>query len=459
MAKQPKITSITEAAAQNHLTTANNWQSLGCTLIPGFYLQKITKGCSWRYRYIDSAGKRRVATIGKFPGLIPHEAAKKAREWQEASIDPLKQKERRKQAELAEDTQREQRTLRKYLEGGYRLIMDSWPDNSRKMAEARFHNHFSDLLDRPMDEITPADLRKWEAACKERELAQSTINRTYSALKTLLRRAVIDDVIKADPLATFKLYGPTLAEQERADAVEEEARQKDRRMLTPDEINKLHIGLDAFAEELRAQRRNSRKHGKRDKLPDLDQVKFPSWFIPFCQLGFHTGLRPGDLLSLTWTELNIHFSRLVKKPNKTKHKARRAGREQIEVDIPLNKVIAEVMRGWWDQSGQPENGLVFPSPVTGRQFDTKAYQKPWKRVKKLGGLSPDLDFYSLRHNFISALVTQGIPMFSVAKLAGHKSVSMIEQHYGHLCPKQAAEAVDVLARHALGADLKQRAEG
>ena len=248
MAKQPKITSITEAAAQNHLTTANNWQSLGCTLIPGFYLQKITKGCSWRYRYIDSAGKRRVATIGKFPGLIPHEAAKKAREWQEASIDPLKQKERRKQAELAEDTQREQRTLRKYLEGGYRLIMDSWPDNSRKMAEARFHNHFSDLLDRPMDEITPADLRKWEAACKERELAQSTINRTYSALKTLLRRAVIDDVIKADPLATFKLYGPTLAEQERADAVEEEARQKDRRMLTPDEINKLHIGLDAFAD-------------------------------------------------------------------------------------------------------------------------------------------------------------------------------------------------------------------
>jgi integrase len=126
--------------------------------------------------------------------------------------------------------------------------------------------------------------------------------------------------------------------------------------------------------------------------------------------------------------------------------------------MPLNQTIVEIMRLWWEQQGKPKTGLVFPSPVTGRQLDKKAYIKPWTRVKKLGGLPADLDFYALRHNFISALVAQGLPMLTIAKLAGHKSTAMIEKHYAHLCPQQAAEAVDVLARHARGSEAKRRAE-
>lgn len=457
MARQPKITSITDDAAHRHLTAADNWESLGCTLISGFYLQKLTKGCAWRYRYTDSAGKRRVATIGKYPGLIPHEAALRAREWQEHGIDPLRAKERRKQAEVAEDVLREQRTVRKYLEGKYRRIMDTWPENSRQQAERRFYNHFPTLLDRPMDEITHADMERWQAEAEAKGLAHNTIKRIYSGLKTLLRQAVKHRVIEADPLAGFELSPPTIKEQERIRQAEEEAKQADRRMLSDDEIDGLHYGLDAYADELKRQRRNSRAHGKPD-LPDLDAVAYPHWFIPMAHLGFHTGLRPGDLLSVTWTELNVRFARLVKIPSKTSHKAARKGVVPAEIDMPLNQTIVAIMRLWWEQQGKPKTGLVFPSPVTGGQLDKKAYLKPWTRVKKLGRLPADLDFYALRHNFISALVAQGLPMLTIAKLAGHKSTAMIEQHYGHLCPQQASEAVDVLARHARGSEEKKRAK-
>jgi site-specific recombinase XerD len=57
----------------------------------------------------------------------------------------------------------------------------------------------------------------------------------------------------------------------------------------------------------------------------------------------------------------------------------------------------------------------------------------------LGGVDPDLHFYSLRHHFMSALVAGGAPLLSVAKLVGHKSASMIEQHYGHLAQSTAAD--------------------
>ena len=457
MAKQPKITSITDDAAHRHLTSAENWAALGCTLISGFYLQKLTKGCAWRYRYTDSAGKRRVATVGKYPGLIAHEAALKARGWQEQGIDPLRTKERRKQSEVAEDIQREQRTLRKYLEGKYRRVMDTWPENSRQQAERRFYNHFPDLLDRPMDEITHADLERWQVDAEAKELAHNTIKRIYSGLKTLLRQAVKHRVIEADPLAGFDLSPPTIKEQERIRQVEEEAEQAERRMLSDDEIDKFHYGLDAFANELREQRRNSRAHGKPD-LPDLDAVTYPHWFIPMAHLGLHTGLRPGDLLSVTWTELNVRFARLVKIPSKTSHKAIRQGVAPVKVDMQLNQTIVAIMRLWWEQQGKPKTGLVFPSPVTGRQLDKKAYIKPWTRVRKLAGLPADLDFYSLRHHFISTLVAQGFPMLTIAQLVGHKTTAMIEAHYGHMCPKKESEAVDVLARHARESAERRRAE-
>jgi integrase len=57
----------------------------------------------------------------------------------------------------------------------------------------------------------------------------------------------------------------------------------------------------------------------------------------------------------------------------------------------------------------------------------------------LGGVDPDLHFYSLRHHFISALVASGAPLLAVAKLVGHKSATMIEQHYGHLAQSTAAD--------------------
>ncbi len=104
------------------------------------------------------------------------------------------------------------------------------------------------------------------------------------------------------------------------------------------------------------------------------------------------------------------------------------------------------MGDWHKDTGNPTSGLVFPSPVTGLTMGRQAHRKPWKRVKELGGLPDTLNFYSLRHHFISALLAAGVSVFMVAKLVGHKGPEMILEHYGHLCPDQAAEALDIVAR-------------
>jgi integrase len=97
---------------------------------------------------------------------------------------------------------------------------------------------------------------------------------------------------------------------------------------------------------------------------------------------------------------------------------------------------------------------VFPSPRTGKRLSSTAHQKPWENVKRLGGVPDHLVFYSLRHNFISTMLTLGVSIFEVARMVGHKSTKMIEESYGHLCPAAAATAM-----HAFGAAITKKTPG
>ncbi|HDZ09201.1 tyrosine-type recombinase/integrase [Pseudohongiella sp.] len=442
MAKaQAKITSISDAAAHQFLKEAGERDVLSCKRIPGLSLIKLKKGGSWRWRYTDPTGKRRVATLGSYNNMKPVAAAQTVLDLQSNDVDPLQNKQVRRIKAQDAAREAEARTLRHYLDNYYRPHMErSWKADNAKANYNRIAGHFADLLDRDMATIDKIDINKWQLETEKNGRAYSTVRRNFGALKTMIRRAVKDGVLDSDPLANHKLLEPTLKDQHstRADPGKSE-----RRLLSNEEIHGVLTGLDAFAEELRRQRRSSRAHGK-PELSDLDDVNYPHWFIPFCHLGLHTGLRPGDLYSITWQELNLSSSRLTKVCEKTSHAIRREKKPAV-VDMRLNTTIKAVLVAWWADQGKPSTGLVFPSPKTGRQLDVQAHRRPWTHVKLLGGLADELNFYAFRHHFISAMLAAGVPVFTVAKLAGHKGVEMILQHYGHLCPDQAVEALDIVA--------------
>lgn len=442
MAKaQAKITSISDAAAHQFLKGAGERDVLSCKQIPGLSLIKLKKGGSWRWRYTDSTGKRRVATLGSYNNMKPVAAAQTVLDLQSNDVDPLQSKQVRRTKAQDAAREAEARTLRQYLDNYYRPHMErSWKAVNAKANYNRIAGHFADLLDRDMATIDKIDINNWQRDTEKNGRTYSTVRRNFGALKTLVRRAVKDGVLDSDPLVNHKLLEPTLKDQHNTRA---DPGKSERRMLTNQEIQDIFTGLDAFAKELRRQRRSSRTHGK-PNLPDLDHVNYPHWFIPFCHLGLHTGLRPGDLYSITWDELNLTLSRLTKICEKTSHAIRREKKPAV-VDMKINATLKVIMVAWWEDQGKSKNGLVFPSPRTGRRLDGQAHRKPWAQVKKLGGVLDSLNFYGLRHHFISAMLAAGVPVFTVAKLAGHKGVEMILQHYGHLCPDQATEALDIVA--------------
>ena len=60
------------------------------------------------------------------------------------------------------------------------------------------------------------------------------------------------------------------------------------------------------------------------------------------------------------------------------------------------------------------------------------------------GIEP-LGFHELRHSYASMLVNKGVPLAYVASQLGHVDISMVQKHYGHLCPSAMADAIRAAA--------------
>lgn len=404
-------TSITLASVSKFLKTANTNDLIYCSRIRGLHIIKTVSGASYRYRYTAANGKRRVKAIGSVAELKPQQAAEIAVRWRNEGADPLREAAGSRAAVVAEMQLEKMRRLGDYIKGPYSLYQ-----SRKKSGKATINlllSNFADLLNRDMSSLTRHDIQAWQQERELKGLAHSTIKRAYGALKTMLNYASLNDAIKTSPLSRVNIEPAPANELE--GSINSEHTQS-RRQLTNNEINQLMNGLALF-----------------------NKAKPNHWFYTFTLLALHTGLRPGDLLSLTWQELNINFKRLVKVPEKTRH---HSSPTKIIMDL-TEQTIADI-KPWWELQGKPNAGLVFKSPRTGLRISRGGYRKAWSKMKKQAGLDEKLDFYALRHDFISRLVAAGVPLLTVARLAGHKSAKMIEQHYGHLCPASASTALNLL---------------
>lgn len=435
-------TSISEAQAAKFVAESEPGKTLFCERVPNFHLVCQRKGGAWRLRYRDALGKLRTATIGRFPAVKPNDAAMTALEWRKEDADPLRDASVRRQQRQEAVQEADSRVLNTYLTGAY---TDQWliawkPENADALLRRFTTGNLSRFADKDMATINRRMVKKWQTDMVAKGLKHETIRRDFNDLRSVLNRAVADEVLTENPLKGHKLTPPPVAEQNH-----EDPQKAKRRLLTPDEMRGILTGLDLFAEEIRRQRDSSRAHGK-PYLPDLRQVEFPHWFLPFCTLALATGWRPGDLYALDWAEVDLRFSgRIVRYAEKSKSQALRRGRKPTLLDTPLPASAKGMLQRWWKQGGKPSSGLVFPSPRTGAKLDAQAHKKPWSRVKELGGLPDELEFYSLRHHAISAMIAANVPIMTVAKLVGHKDTKMIAEHYAHLCPDSAATAMDVVA--------------
>jgi len=95
--------------------------------------------------------------------------------------------------------------------------------------------------------------------------------------------------------------------------------------------------------------------------------------------------------------------------------------------------------------GPKDSGPVFT--YNGKPL--KDVKTAYDRARKKAGLE-DVRFHDLRHTFASRLVQQGLPLYDVMHMTGHKSLTMV-QRYSHLAPEFQERAI--VALNSYGHDL------
>ncbi|MDN3646814.1 site-specific integrase [Pontixanthobacter aestiaquae] len=144
---------------------------------------------------------------------------------------------------------------------------------------------------------------------------------------------------------------------------------------------------------------------------------------PLVLLALETALRRGELLRLTWKDIDLDCRTALIRDTKN-------GSDRT---IPLTKPAATLLEGLGEDAG-------FAFPLT-----PNALRQSWRRACHRAEIQ-DLRFHDLRHEAISRFFEIGLSVPEVALISGHRDARMLFR-YTHLAPNAVRDRIDKLSNH------------
>ena len=190
---------------------------------------------------------------------------------------------------------------------------------------------------------------------------------------------------------------------------------------------------------------------RKDEQKRIEKVvaesKKPNHFgIILC---LYTGLRLGELLALTWDDIDFHSG--VIKVNKTSCVLKDEGKYQIFVDkpktdsssrvIPIPKLIITELRAIRKKS----RAEFVISTCHGDRVSNRSYQTTYARILKKARVEYK-NFHVLRHTFATRALECGVDIKTLSELMGHKSPAITMNRYVHSLMETKRKAMDTLVK-------------
>jgi integrase len=192
------------------------------------------------------------------------------------------------------------------------------------------------------------------------------------------------------------------------------------------------------------------------------------WAYPLYTLAIGTGMRQGELLALTWADIDFDKSTVdvrrslsqVRREIIIKEPKSRSSRRTVSLSPPCVRTL-EAHRAAALKAGLitspvfcTRNGTYLQRSNVLRNFrilvkraNKDAEARAAKGKKEPDLIPADIRFHDLRHTHASGLIAAGQSIKAVSRRLGHADVSMTLKVYAHLMPDddaKLAEAAGVL---------------
>jgi len=164
-----------------------------------------------------------------------------------------------------------------------------------------------------------------------------------------------------------------------------------------------------------------------------------------------SGLRPEECFRMRWE--NINFSTGKYGSLFVTHGKTAAARRLI----PLTPRVRLILENRWEQANKPDDGWVWVAPTASGHVEPSTLKK--QHAKAFKAITDNLKdnekavrpfvLYSLRHTFLTRLGESGCDVWTLARIAGHSSITM-SSRYVHPGNDAVADAMLKFGGHKFG---------
>jgi integrase/recombinase XerD len=222
----------------------------------------------------------------------------------------------------------------------------------------RFREHFN----KPVDQLTEDDIRGYLYHLKtEKKCSRSSLHQAFSAIKYMYRHTL------RMPLKLNSLKGPRRVHRLPL-------------VMSPDEVRLLLCGVHNIKHQL------------------------------LLMTIYSAGLRINEATHLQLTD--IDSKRMTIRV--------RQGKGNKDRYTLLSRVLLDELRLYW-QRDKPSPWL-FPGERVNKPIHDTSIQKAFQQARKRSGIRKQVTVHTLRHSFATHLLEQGVDLFTIKELLGHKSI-------------------------------------
>ena len=269
---------------------------------------------------------------------------------------------------------------------GDKVSPNTYPGYARDCK--RFSSYFGD---KPIDQIAPVDVEQYlEYQISEHDMARRTASNCLSVASRIFTYAVA--------------HGYCSVNAARDIEVPRDLRKAKRHMPEDEQVKAILAS--------------------RNICPPFGELAY--W-------GLLTGLRKGELLGLTWEDIDLD-ARIIRVERTWYSKNNRPGVKSTKTEagsrlVPIHDLL-------FDAIDEPGDGLVFPGLDGGLMTKTH-YERGWARYQKAVGIESTM--HELRHGFTTFLLESNVSPEMAASIIGHAQASTTTDIYNDIRSRRKAK--------------------